>query len=141
AQGLPDGRGRASRPPLKLLTPGVAGLVLVGSLLVFAGLHLLFIPLEFSSDEGDNLLGGWLVSQGQVVYRDFFSQHTPFGYIYAALFELLCGRNWVVHRHSVALLGLATLGYLLCRLVRNRDKTLFYAAALFAVLWPFYSFL
>jgi hypothetical protein len=31
-------------------------------------------------DEDDNLLGGWLVSQGWTIYRDFWEQHMPLPY-------------------------------------------------------------
>lgn len=118
-----------------------ARLILVGSLLFFALVHLPFIPVEFYSDEGDNLVGGWLMSEGQVIYRDYFSQHTPFGHFYAAVTNYLFGRNWVIHRYSLALLGLVCLGYALCRLIKSPDKTFFYAIVLFTVLWPVYSVL
>ena len=114
-------------------------LAAMAALSVFAVLSFPFVQAEFGSDEGDNLVGGQLVAQGRVVYRDFFSQHTPFGYLYSAAFQLVLGRNWALMRHSVALLGLANLAYLAWRLRRDADRTLFYAVALFAALWPFYS--
>lgn len=36
-------------------------------------------------DEGDNFAGGWLISRGWVLYKDFFSHHMPFPYYYASL--------------------------------------------------------
>lgn len=111
------------------------------SLAFFSLAHIPFIKIAFPSDEGDNLLGGWLLCQGYVPYRDFFSQHTPFGFFYSALFELFFTRNWVVHRWSVALLGLVVLIYLQMRLLIARQWGLFYSVALFALLWPIYSVL
>jgi hypothetical protein len=137
----------ARRPPVARpspapgANPALARAVLVGCLACFALAHAPFLPVEFFSDEGDNLLGGWLLSRGRVPYRDFFSQHTPFGYFFSALVTLGFGRNWVVQRYAVALFGLACLAYLLRRLIRGPDRTLFYAAALLTLLWPVYSVL
>lgn len=36
-------------------------------------------------DEADNLLGGWLISKGNVLYNNFFSHHMPLPYYYASL--------------------------------------------------------
>src|SRR6266849_2627709 len=109
------------------------------SLCIFTLFHLPFIAVEFPSDEGENLLGGWLMSQGQVIYRDYFSQHAPFGHIYSAACECLFPRNWVAHRHSVALLGLLTLGYLQLRFLRKSDTVFFWAIVILTCMWPFYA--
>lgn len=111
------------------------------SLLFFLLAHVPFIRIAFPSDEGDNLLGGWLIRLGQVPYRDFFSQHMPLGFFYSALFEFLAEGNWVVHRWSVGLFGLVVLGFLQARLHRAGNSVLFAAVVVFTLLWPFYSVL
>lgn len=40
-------------------------------------------------DEADNMVGGMVVADGGVVYRDFYSQHTPVMYYLCAIFRLL----------------------------------------------------
>lgn len=46
---------------------------------------ILVINVGAFGDEGDNLAGGVLVSQGQMLYRDFFSHHFPFPYLFLGL--------------------------------------------------------
>lgn len=41
------------------------------------------------TDECDNIRGGVLIAKGKVLYRDYYTQHTPFGYYLCALFALL----------------------------------------------------
>lgn len=43
----------------------------------------------FGSDEGDNMLGALTVARGGDIYKDFFSQHTPFPYYFMSVFALL----------------------------------------------------
>jgi len=46
-------------------------------------------------DEGDNMLGALCVARGGDIYKDYFSQHTPFPYYFTALFALM-GVNSVI---------------------------------------------
>ncbi len=72
------GRGPAAR---------LAGLGLLG-LSFAAGASGLYFGVFV--DEGDKLLGGWLVAEGAVLYRDFFAHHFPFPYYWlAGAFRLL----------------------------------------------------
>lgn len=41
------------------------------------------------TDECDNIRGGMLIAGGKVLYRDYYTQHTPFGYYLCAVFALL----------------------------------------------------
>ena len=36
-------------------------------------------------DEADNFVGGWLISEGYILYSDMFSHHMPFTYYYTSL--------------------------------------------------------
>jgi len=61
-------------------------------LFMFVGSFLLFSPylvLPTFIDEIDNMVGGFVVSQGGAVYREFLSQHTPFMYYLFSIFALL----------------------------------------------------
>lgn len=60
------------------------------------GLFFLFFILMYAyrhigifTDEGDNVLGGMVVANGGIIYKDFYSQHTPVMYYICGLFNLL----------------------------------------------------
>jgi len=55
-------------------------------------------------DEADNLTVGWLLSEGQILYRDIFSHHFPFPYYWVALVVRLFGNSFAAVRISVLLL-------------------------------------
>jgi hypothetical protein len=57
-------------------------------------------------DEQENMTVGWLLSQGLVIYRDFFAHHTPLPYFISSIFFLVGQPPWWVWR-------LATLGFCL----------------------------
>lgn len=57
--------------------------------LCFALLFTCMNDAYFDSDEGDVYCGGMLIARGQLVYRDFSSQHMPLMYYIAAVFSLL----------------------------------------------------
>ena len=62
------------------------------AILLFSGIFLLmamFKNTSYFTDEGDNLLGGVMVTSGKLVYQDFASQHLPGGYYIFALFKIL----------------------------------------------------
>lgn len=114
--------------------------IMAASLGVFLLLNLPFVNADFC-DESDNLVGGMLISQGWVVYRDYFSQHAPLPHLLSAVVHFLFGKGWALQRWSVALIGLVNLWQLMALTRRRPDGTLFYALALFAILWPFYAVL
>lgn len=45
------------------------------------------------TDECDNIRGGMLIAKGKVLYRDYYTQHTPFGYYLCALFACLGAKS------------------------------------------------
>ncbi|HCR81207.1 MAG: hypothetical protein UY13_C0002G0279 [Candidatus Pacebacteria bacterium GW2011_GWB1_47_8] len=40
-------------------------------------------------DEQENMVGGWLIAQGWVIYRDFFLHHTPLPYFISSLLFMI----------------------------------------------------
>jgi len=66
-----------------------------GLLMVYNMLTFVFRKQMLFVDEADNLLGGYMVSKGLLVYKDFYSQHTPLMYY-------LCGIFSFMGAHSVA---------------------------------------
>lgn len=71
-------------------------------------LLLLFLLLtntfhERYPDEFDNILGGWYIIHGKVIYRDFFTHHGPFAYFLAGFLELFSGQSFVRFRIVYAL--------------------------------------
>ena len=64
------------------------------ALLLGAVIFLLLLPCAKEDtglflDEFDNVIGGLLIRQGRVLYRDYYTQHTPLGYYICALFARL----------------------------------------------------
>lgn len=58
-------------------------------IIFFIGVFLLALPYlnqNSWSDESDNLVGGKVVAEGGVIYKDYFSQHTPVLYYIVAIF-------------------------------------------------------
>jgi hypothetical protein len=67
-------------------------------------------------DEADNLIGGRVVSNGDLIYRDYFSQHTPFMYYLSGFFHKIGFHTLIEQRicfYSLfaILLGLITRRY------------------------------
>jgi hypothetical protein len=50
---------------------------------------LAFGKYQFFLDEVDNILGANSIARGGIIYRDFYSQHTPFMYYFMAFFSVL----------------------------------------------------
>lgn len=48
-----------------------------------------FVHKSTFSDEADNIIGGMLIEKGEILYHDYYSQHTPFAYFLCAFFSLL----------------------------------------------------
>lgn len=45
-----------------------------------------FCNYDHYLDETDNMVGGWVIAHGSVLYRDYVTQHTPFMYYLCSLF-------------------------------------------------------
>jgi hypothetical protein len=60
-------------------------------------------------DEGDSLTTGWLVADGWVLYKDIFSHHFPFSYLWIAIVVKLFGASLLAIRLSLVLLRTVVL--------------------------------
>ena len=68
--------------------------ILVGIIVLLV--YLPFAPISVSGtfiDENDNIMGGMLIANGKVLYRDYVTQHPPVGYYLCAIFSLLGASN------------------------------------------------
>lgn len=63
------------------------------------------------ADEANNLVYGWLVSKGYVLYRDVFSQHFPFAYYWTAVVVTLFGNSQAAVRISLLVLQACLFGF------------------------------
>lgn len=61
-------------------------------------------------DEADNLVVGWLLTRGYVLYRDLFSHHFPFPYYWSAAVIGLFGKSIFAVRLSVWVFQIVALG-------------------------------
>jgi hypothetical protein len=104
----------------------------------FAGYFLLVFSLIIGTftlyrgsfvDEGDNLATGWFLSQGMTLYKDIFSHHFPFTYLWVAFFVSFTGRSIFAVRFSLLLFQLISV-FIAMRLSRF-TLTL----GLFSVVW------
>jgi hypothetical protein len=74
------------------------------------GLITLFYAYAHLGDEGDTYEVGWLISQGQVLYRDVFSHHFPFSYLWIGLVTAIFGPSITFIRLSLLLLRVTLFG-------------------------------
>jgi hypothetical protein len=72
-------------------------------------------------DEFDNLLGGRYLTQGKIIYKDFFTHHGPFPYFLASTILPFTGLSFVNFR---LMYGLLIVVYFLAiaRYIKSRDK-------------------
>lgn len=69
---------------------------LLVSMLVGAAVFVLLKVFTVSpgfTDEWDNVLGGTMIAQGKVLYRDYVTQHTPVGYYLCAIYALVGAKS------------------------------------------------
>lgn len=85
-------------------------------------------------DENDNIRGGMVIAEGNIIYRDYITQHMPLMYYLCGLFALLGAGSIPQFR---------LLYYMLCSLIagfiymRNAEKFGKYRIGLFLLLQPF----
>lgn len=79
-----------------------------------------------NGDEGIVLQGAQRILQGQVLYPDFFSFHTPGSYFWLALLFRIFGSSMLVGRDALLVYGglFSVLTYLLARRVCSRWSAL-----------------
>lgn len=74
------------------------------SIIIYSVFYLLFMVQNTYfgfSDEYDNILGGWLMSNhGEIIYRDFFSHHMPLPYFISAIITFFTENNLNLFRFS-----------------------------------------
>lgn len=75
-------------------------------ILIMLGIFLINTFHETYPDEFDNILGGWYILHGRLIYTGFFTHHGPVAYFIAALVEIFSGRSFVKFRivYSILLL-------------------------------------
>ena len=69
---------------------------LLAALLLGAAIFVLlktFAVCDGFTDEYDNMLGGMVIAQGKVLYRDYVTQHMPLGYYLCAAFAFLGAKS------------------------------------------------
>lgn len=49
-------------------------------------------------DEFDNVMGGWFMLKGSLIYRDWFTHHGPMPYFLASVIEIFSGQSFVRFR-------------------------------------------
>ncbi|MDE2025665.1 MAG: hypothetical protein KGJ07_04180 [Patescibacteria group bacterium] len=99
--------------------------------LVFLILLLLFLVNalhEQYPDEFDNILGGWYILHGRLIYTGFFTHHNPIAYVIAAAIELFSSRNFVIFRflYSGVLFSFIMWTYTYFRSRFGKQYTTFY---------------
>ena len=96
--------------------------------LVFLFLFLINTLHEQYPDEFDNILGGWYMLHGRLIYTGFFTHHNPVAYFIAAAIELFSGRNFVIFRflYSVVLFGYLAWTYAYFRSRFGKQLMTFY---------------
>ncbi len=75
--------------------------------LVMLAIFLINSVHESYPDEFDNILGGWYILHGRLIYTGFFTHHGPIAYFIAALVEIFSGRSFVRFRLVYAVFLLA----------------------------------
>lgn len=99
--------------------------------------HLLLLQTIFINDEGTFLSAGWLMTRGQVPYRDFFFHHTPLVSAIAAFSFSLLGPELYAAKLLLAACSLLTT--LLVFFITKRlfgEKEALVASAFFALMAP-----
>lgn len=76
---------------------------------------------ESYPDEFDNILGGWNLLQGRMLYSGFFTHHGPIGYVIAAIIEIIGGRSFV-HFRLIYAIFLFLFFFWQFRFIKNRFK-------------------
>jgi hypothetical protein len=80
--------------------------VILGLILLVNTIH------EKYPDEFDNILGGYLISKGFLIYKDFFSHHHPLPYWVSGLISLFTKQSFIKFRLGLAVFWwVAGLGF------------------------------
>lgn len=79
-------------------------------------------------DEFDNIMGGWLILKGNLIYRDWFTHHGPVPYFLASFIEIFSQQSFVRFRviYELLLASFALFGYWYVARNLGRERTIFY---------------
>lgn len=110
--------------------------------MIFSGYFILLFVMQmknlnaawFGIDELDIMLGGKAIANGYILYRDFASQHMPFSYYLAAVFDLLGNTSVTLQRIAFYAFFAATWTSIV---VRYRKIVNQWALALYPILFLF----
>ncbi len=76
----------------------------------------------FYPDEYVKIVGGNYINHGMLPYRDFFSNHGPFGYFFAAIITFFSGDSFVGFRTGLGLVYFVLSGMFFVYLVKRFGK-------------------
>lgn len=83
-------------------------------------------------DEFDNILGGYFITQGKLLYLSYFTHHGPIAYFYAAIISLLSGPSFVNFRIILSLANFL-LGSLFAYYINKKFGTFYLRLTL--IIW------
>lgn len=88
---------------LKLTTKRIFYALNQRKILILSGFLILILSILNSlhaqyPDEFDNILGGYFITQGKLLYLSYFTHHGPFAYFYAAFISIFSGPSFVNFR-------------------------------------------
>ena len=93
--------------------------------LIYGGIFLLYFfcffvyrNLNIFIDESDNLVGGMIIANGGVIYKDFISQHTPLMYYLCSIFTLLGANS--ISQYRLFLYGFMSIIFLMMFIRYNK---------------------
>lgn len=102
--------------------------IIILMIFLFSFLYIFrFRNTNIFGDETDNFTGGWLISQGYMPYRDFFSHHMPLPYFLSSFLIFLGYDNPVMLRIGMIIITLIFWGIVYYILEENIDQKLFLA--------------
>lgn len=119
---------------LKSFKKGISGAFRrenVPLLLVAAVIIVLFYTNAWHEeypDEFDNIMGGWFILKGSLIYRDWFTHHGPVPYFLASIIEIFSGQSFVRFRviYEIFIASFSLYGYWYISKSIGRKYTYFY---------------
>jgi len=113
--------------------PGV-GYALLGLSVLIALTQVYYVYYNLG-DEGDNLATGWLLANGFSLYKDIFSHHFPFPYLWIAAIVKLFGPSLLAARLSLVFLRMVVFA------VTMRVSRYYLAIGLTSLAWSLVGYL
>lgn len=103
--------------------------ILITAIFVINSLH------ESYPDEFDNIMGGWYILHGKLIYSDWFTHHGPIAYFIAAFIEIFSGQSFVKFRffYSIFLVIVTFGGFYYLKKVFEFEKIKFYLPLIFVL--------